>query len=109
MTLGCEASMILGYKGEVAMVLLISFWYDFGVLVGRILGRFEVMLRSKIGLQASWTLQSSQTWISTVRLRPFWKVLGDFWGGFWRYFCIFCGYRFHYKSFYDFKMIFDGF
>ena len=91
------------------MVLLIWFWYDFGILLGVILGRFEVMLRSKIGLQVSWTLQSSQTWISTVRLRPFWKVLGDFWGGFWRYFCIFCRYRFHYKSLYDFKMIFDGF
>ena len=90
------------------MALLISFWSHFGVLLGGFLVHFEVMLSAKIGLEASWTLHSSETSISTVRLRPFRRVFGVSWGGFWRYFGIFFGYRCQYKILYDFKMIFDG-
>ena len=97
---------------EVVMILMIirsSFWCHFGVLLGGFWSHFGATLSSKIVLEALWELCSCWKSIFQVLLRPFWKVLESFWGSFWRYFAIFCRYKFHNGFLYDFKMIFVGF
>ena len=83
MTLGCEASMILGYKGEVVMVLLIWFWYDFGSFWVQ----FWAVLRSCWGQKSAYRLHGR-----SIRLRPgsrqfdfahfgrFWETFGEDFG-----------------------------
>ena len=94
---------------EVVIVLMTLFWCHFGVRMGGFCKHYGVILSSKIVLEAPWTLHSSQTSISTVRLRPFWRILEVAWGGFWRYFSIFFGYRFCNRLASAFKMIFHWF
>ena len=81
----------------------------FGTLVGGFLDHFGVMLRSEIAFEGLWELCSAWKSISPPERRPFWRVLESLWGGFWKYFGIFCRYRFHYEMLHDFKPIFDGF
>ena len=72
------------YNHEVVMVQLISFCCHFGVRLGGFWKHFGVMLRSKIVLEAPWTLHSSQTSISTPfphqnsgHFGRFWKAFGE--------------------------------
>ena len=70
------------YDHEVVMVRLISFCCHFGVRLGGFWKHFGVMLRSKIVLEAPWTLHSSQTSISP----PFPHQNPGHFGGFWKAF-----------------------
>ena len=91
------------------MVLLTSFSFHFGVLPGGFWKDFEVMLSSKLVLEALCRLCFCRKSISSLRPTPFWKVLETFWRRFWIYFGIFCRYEFHEWFLHDFKMIFHWF
>ena len=97
------------YRKDHSDVILDAFWRPCGRLFEAFWGHVE--LRNLLGssLRVLFRLESEFLTISPPELRPFWKVLVSFWGGFWNDFGIFCGHRFHHVLLYDFEMIFDGF
>ena len=67
------------YYHEVVMTL---FSCHFGVLMGGFWKHFGLILKSKIVLEALWTLCSCRKSIFSLRLTPFWMRLPTSWRGF---------------------------
>ena len=86
----------------------LSSWHHFGAILGFNWENFGSILGSSRAQRSSWELSYWKS-IFRVRLTPFWRILEASWEGFWRYFCIFFGYRFCNRFPFAFKMIFHWF